>query len=199
MTIDLNIGLKYTTVERIATLTRSKGQLHFGSSPHLGGQSVDFDLFSMIAIQKEAFVDAVLRQIYELPLQSNQPIVSEITEDLIVRELLNTVPPQATPAGSQPMSFTGGRAEFLLQMLTIGHNIAIPGVPPVSNIPGIATPQPIVLLGERLRLSPPDTITQSVTVIGGRRYTVKNTEELLGIQWEGVGPSRALSAERKVF
>jgi len=199
MTSNLNEGLKYTTVERIATIVRSKGQLHFGSSPHLGGQSVDVELFSMIAIQKEAFVDAVLQQIYELPLQRIQPIVSEIVEDLIVRDLLNTTPPQSTPAGGQTMPFVGGRAEFLLQMLTVGHNIAIPGVMPVNSMPGVATAQPILLMGERLRLNPPDTITQNVTVIGSRRYTVQNAYELTGIEWEGIGPSRAIGAERSAF
>lgn len=189
---------KYTTLEQIQLLT--KGLFNLGMSQTLGGQSSDPDKVLLIIKQKESFVDAVLAQIYELPLQNDQPIVTEIVEDLVIRQLTGRIPAQSMP-GSGQTPFTAGNAEFLLQLLTVGHNIAIPGVPQMPSIPGASTPQPIVLLGERMRTNPPDTLTREVTMLGDRKFTVGKLYKDTGIDFEGgIKPSdRSMGGERPTF
>ena len=182
--------MKYTNVDRIQDLL--KGQLHFGQSPHIGGQTIDMELAKRTIQQVEALTDAILGMIYELPLLHEQPMVSEIVEDWIVRRLGSQVPMQGTDISQQPQ-YIAGRAEYLLMLLTAGHNIAIPGVPPVMSAPGAVTPQPIRLPGEILKAVPPDTITRNVTVVG------KSTSLERDRQWADFGPTgqgrRAMGAE----
>lgn len=197
----------YTNIGNIAR--KLKGRLHFGTSPHIGGQVVDPDLVAQILKQKEGYVNAILGQIYELQpkhgdatklgLQNDHPIVTEIVECLVIADLLSVhfqgmAPPgEGTDIGSAMVN-NRKQAEGLLMMLTAGHNINIYGMMPPQNAPGMVTPQPVVLPGETFKTRQPDTLTRNITAIGGRKYTIEN----LGIDWgDGIGQQRrALGAEQ---
>lgn len=136
--------------------------------------SIDKDLFYEIIEQKEYFLDLILNQIYQLPLINSHPILREIVEGLVISELIKVhYQGQSIPSLGADLSGinleTKTHSYNLIQMITAGHNIYVPGVPPVQNIPGVVVPQPIRLLGERPRVvGDEDTITRLYTFVGRR-------------------------------
>ncbi len=124
-------------------------------------------LVDIVIEQKENFVNLILQQIYELPLNNQQPIVTDIVESLVIAELLRIhFQGQGISQLGGDLAGTGSDLKLyaygLLQMLTAGMNIYIPGQPPVPEIPG-KPPQPIVLVNEvrRVNYQNLDTITNA--------------------------------------
>ena len=181
--------MKYTTVENIARRLRGRLNINVipGVSDSLGygtavaGNTVDSELISHLANEKEAYIDLILSQIYVTPLKlSNEitvNILRDISECLSISALMQVhfegVNPvlQASDAGQASMDLRR-HAEFLLQSITAGHNIWIPTTPMVDprNLEGQR--QPLRLPGEILlgQADLPDTIT--------RNYTVATKKEL---------------------
>jgi hypothetical protein len=135
---------------------------------------IDKDLFYEVIEEQEYLLDLILNQIYELPLSNRHPILKEIVEGLVISELIKIhFQGQSTPSIGADLSGinleTKTHAYNLIQMITAGHNIYIPGVPPVQNMPGVAIPQPLRLPGETPRtVGDEDTITRLYTYIGRR-------------------------------
>lgn len=124
-------------------------------------------LVDIVIEQKENIVNLILQQIYELPLSNQQPIVTDIVESLVIAELLRIhFQGQGISQLSGDLAGTGSDLKLyaygLLQMLTAGMNIYIPGQPPVPEIQG-KPPQPIVLVNEvrRINYQNLDTITNA--------------------------------------
>lgn len=169
------MSLKYTNVNAIALKLRGRLQINdsLGSPLYQSNPtslSVDPKLIELVAEQKEAFVDSVLVQIYQLPLLHEQPLVSNIVEALTIASLLKTSFQGQNFAGNSADASgfgpEGGNEGYqLLSALTAGHSIIIPGIPPVQEFYGVKPYQPLVLPGERLRINQPDTITKSYTYI----------------------------------
>jgi hypothetical protein len=177
--------LAYTTTEAIAR--RLTGRLNITdngfSQPfakNFGELACNEELIKQIAEQKEAFVNSILRRIYVFPLQlvekDTRAILAEITENLIVSDLIN-IYYQTTP-GSQLNTDVSGlgtnsanRASQLLAMYCVGHNISIPGVP--QQMPGMGA---ISLPGETLQIQRHDTLTRNEVQIGRRRRSAKLNE-----------------------
>lgn len=114
-------------------------------------------LVDIVIEQKENIVNLILQQIYELPLSNQQPIVTDIVESLVIAELLRIhFQGQGISQLSGDLAGTGSDLKLyaygLLQMLTAGMNIYIPGQPPVPEIQG-KPPQPIVLVNEVRRIN----------------------------------------------
>lgn len=208
--------LKYTTTEKIAR--RLRGRLNIEDSPAvstvigsrlgygdaIGGQLVDPQLLEQMGEQKEAYIDLILNQIYEVPLSLSHPItqniMSEITECLVVSAVM-----KVHFQGSLNMT-TGGdvqglgidldrQAYMLLGTLTVGHNIYLPvSMPPLpQTYPGTMPPQPLVLPGENLRtIDQPDTVHRVYTFITHRKLDVLNEVDWT---WYGDRQGRALGSE----
>lgn len=178
--------MKYTTEERIARKLR--GRLNIQNTPEVNtnlqvilgygqsvsGQTVDNALIDQLAEEREAYIDLILGQIYEMPLLLTDPttvaIMADISESLIISEILkvhfqgtNPIIPSADVSGAT--QDTRKHAEYLLTALTVGHNIYIPVSPPAqNNNPGLTQMQPLVLPGERIRIKQPDTVTRNMTI-----------------------------------
>lgn len=125
-------------------------------------------LVDIIIEQKENLVNLILQQIYELPLSNQHPIITDIVESLVIAELLRIhFQGQGISQLSGDLAGTGSDLKLyaygLLQMLTAGMNIYIPGQPPIPDIPGSNKPQPIVLVNEvrRINYQNLDTITNA--------------------------------------
>jgi hypothetical protein len=135
---------------------------------------IDKDLFYEVIEEKEYFLDLILNQIYQLPLSNKHPILKEIVEGLVISELIKIhFQGSSTPSIGADLSGinleTKTHAYNLIQMITAGHNIYVPGVPPVQNIPGVAIPQPLRLPGEHPRIvGDEDTVTRLYTFVGRR-------------------------------
>lgn len=178
--------MKYTTEEQIARKLRGRLniqnqpsvdtslQVILGYGQSVSGQTVDNALITQLADQREAYIDLILGQVYEMPLLLIDPvtvaIMADISESLIISELLKVhfqgtspIIPSADVSGAT--QDTRKHAEYLLTALTVGHNIYIP-VSPMgqNNDPGRTQMQPLVLPGEKLRVRPPDTITRNMTL-----------------------------------
>ncbi len=199
--------LIYTTIEAIARRLRGRLKIPTASlSPltppnSLGQQVVDADLIADIGSQVEQKISMILGQIYVMPLHNQHPIIAGIVERMVIADIMlthyqNSVSPEL---GGDP-GFGGimfHKAQEDLLLLTAGHNIALPGVPTPPQVPGVMTPQPIVLPGEVLQSQRPDTVTRNVTVVGKSNIHVDNARRLeWGIDWED---GRALGAEPLVW
>lgn len=184
--------MKYTTEERIARKLR--GRLNIQNTPEVNtnlqvilgygqsvsGQTVDNALIEQLAEEREAYIDLILGQIYELPLKLENSItiaiMADISESLIISELLKVhfqgtspIIPSADVSGAT--QDTRKHAEYLLTALTAGHNLYIPVSPPAqNNNPGLTQMQPLVLPGEKIKIRQPDTVTRNMTI-----RQVKNT------------------------
>ena len=177
--------LTYTTTEAIAR--RLTGRLNITdngfSQPwakNFGELACNEDLIRQIARQKEAFVNSIFRKIYVFPLQlieeDTKAILAEITENLIVSDLVNIH--YQTSAGSQLNSDVSGlgtnsanRASQLLSMYCVGHGISLPGVP--QQMLGM---EAIYLPGETLQIQRNDTLTRNEVRVVSRRRTEKLNE-----------------------
>lgn len=197
--------LKYADKNAIAKLLN--GRLKIGDQPiatlPMSGQIVDPELIEIAGDEEESFIDLVLGQIYELPLQLSSPIVRShlrnVADNLIIGRIME-VHFQGSQIANLGQDATGlgptyrKRGLDLLQTLVIGHNVFIPGQAPTnSSVPG-AVPQPVVLTGEKLLTKQPDTITRSYTFIGKR----DTTADSMGINFCGNRPghcSRASGSE----
>lgn len=180
----------YCSLDRIAK--RLRGRLNINPAEQylpppyqqsVTGQTVDPDLALEVVEQKEEFVSLILGQLYEMPLTGQHPVIEEIVESLVISELIRIhFMGQGYANNSSDLSGTGidtkQHAYNLIGMLTAGHNIYIPGVPPAQNIPGIAIPQPVRLPGEVPRKygNANDTITKQFTYMERRPKPTKGTD-----------------------
>lgn len=75
-------------------------------------------------------------------------------------------------------------AYALINSLTAGLNIQIPGQPPVQTIPGTIIPQPLKLPGEirRINYQNNDLITNSYTYIQKSTFFEENKDKNLSIK-----------------
>jgi hypothetical protein len=178
--------MKYTTEERLAR--RLRGRLNIANQPEVdtalqtilgygqavSGQTVDNALIEQLAEERDAYIDLILGQVYNMPLALTDPttvaIMADLSESLIISSLLQVhfvgtspIIPSADVSGATQE--TRKHAEYLLTALTVGHNIYIP-ISPMgqNNNPGLTQMQPLVLPGETLRMRPPDTITRNLTI-----------------------------------
>lgn len=138
-------------------------------------KEVDDELVDEIIEEKENFLNLILFQLYEMPLNNQHPILKDIIESLVLSELI-----RIHFSGSGMTQLAGDisgsgvdtkqHAYAMLQMLTLGANIWIPGQPPAQQIPGATQPQPIRLPGEitRQNYQDRDLITNQATYINRR-------------------------------
>jgi len=159
---------RFTTYDRI--MRKLKGRLHLGTSPHVGGTVVTEEEIDDIALEQEGYMEAILGMLYQTPLVGIDPLIGRISTNLIASELLS-LNFQGTGYASESTDLSNlmvnyrKDAESILMLLTAGHNIVIPGMPPPPQGYGV-TPQPVVLKGETQLTEMPDTITRNVTVMG---------------------------------
>jgi hypothetical protein len=163
---------------KVSISRRLRGRLNiqideYTSSPYeqsVPSQSVEDSLVDQVIQQTEEFIDLILNQIYELPLNNKHTIITNICESLVISELLRIhfqgqgiaqLAGDLSGAGSDTKQYAYG----LLQMITAGHNIHIPGMPPIQAISGMTQPQPIKLIGEVPKQIYDDTITRQFTYI----------------------------------
>ncbi len=147
----------------------------------LPSQVVDNELLDSIIEQTEEFLNLILEQIYELPLNNSHTIIRNIVESLVCSELLRVhFQGQGISQLAGDLSGTGTDtkqyAYGLLQMLTAGMNIHIPGMPPIQGVSGMVQPQPIFLKGETRKLDQhvSDTISRVYTYIQSSNKTLAN-------------------------
>ncbi|GAA6622896.1 hypothetical protein [Scytonema sp. NUACC26] len=187
----------YCTKEGIAR--RLRGKLNVQTNPiaappysqTIPSIKVDDELTDQLIYEKEQFLNLILTQLYEMPLIYGHPILAEIVECLVVSELIKI---HYTGSG---MSQMGGdvsgagvdmrqHAYAMLQMLTHGINIMIPGQPPAQMIPGVTQPQPIFLPGETVRLNYQmnDLVTNSATYIERRNNSAaQSVKRVIDFGW----------------
>lgn len=83
------MALTYTTIAAVGR--RLKGRLGVQSLPGGYGPAVlDDELIDQVGEQVEARINARLRSLYKIPLQSSHPVLASITEKLIVCELMSS-------------------------------------------------------------------------------------------------------------
>lgn len=171
------VTLKYTDTDRLQRKLRGRLQLYETESTSiyptgLPNQKVDIDLVYDIAEDKEDFVDAVLEQLYVLPLKKHHPIVRNIIENLTISDVLK-VHFQGGASFSQDASNSIGelasQAYWYLTLLTANTGIVLPytaqqpaGMP--SSIPA----RRLLLDGETEAWQHPGTITVNNHMVIGR-------------------------------
>jgi hypothetical protein len=191
----------YTTVEAIAR--RLQGRLKVISTlsptttPNYNTQQVvDPLLIQDVLEQVENDLDLTLAQIYEMPLQNKHPLLAGIVEKLVTVEILQTYyqSTQSPEMGGDPGygRLLYQQAQQAIAKLTAGHNIMVFGVQPPAQMPGVVTPQPIVLPGERLALKPPDTLSTNVTVVTSTKWRKLSDGDRKdwGINWDNQDRAR---------
>ena len=181
--------MQYTTVDDIAR--RLRGRLNIsetvptdanitealGYGNVVAGNTVDNDLITQIAEEKEAYIDLILGQIYVMPLKLTSTvtfnILRDISESLTISSLIQihfegTNPILQASDISQASMDLRRHGEYLLQMLSAGHNIWIPTNPPLDQGTQQGQRQPLRLPGEVLLPMGglPDTITRNYSVSG---------------------------------
>lgn len=190
--------MKYTTLTRL----QKKLQFRLGidttpnlypSEPFPGitasvtQQNVDPELLEMIIEEKEAFLDALLRQMYKMPLKNSHVILSEIVEGLVIADVMRVyfqgIGMASIAADVSTMSVElKGQSYYLLGALTAGRNLYLPNSIPVpGNIPGMPAPTPLVLEGEEL-VTPTQLLKNVDTVIATRERS--RSFEDMGIDWD---------------
>ena len=184
--------MRYTNYEKLARKLR--GRLHLGEEviedseinspinalyaykPAASDTAVDLRLIDDIAEQQEDFIDLVLSQLYQVPLQLTssvtRSIIGSIAENFILAAILavsfqgTSTIIQASDASGSSMDFKR-EAEFKLMMLTAGENIWFPSsIQTPQTMQGVPTQQALVLPGE-IRLSQsqrPDLISRNYTM-----------------------------------
>lgn len=136
-------------------------------------QEVDDELVDQVIEQKENFINLILNQIYELPLVNKHPIITDIVESLVISELIRihyqgngyNTGNDVSGAGVDLRNY----AYSMIVALTAGHNIYIPGQPPVQAIPGQTLPQPLKLIGEEPKRDYDDTVTRQRTTVSSSK------------------------------
>lgn len=175
--------LRYTTTDAIARRLIGRLEVIESVSSHqpwggaIAGKKADPQTYEQVALQKEAEVNAILRQVYEFPLQlieeDTKHILSEIVEKLTVAELLDIYyQGSSIPApGSEVSGLASSdrlQAYQKLYMYVAGHGIQIPQIPAAASPQGMGMKelQPVFLPGEKPTAKVPDTLTRSYTLIG---------------------------------
>ncbi len=126
----------------------------------------------------EAKVEGILGQVYCLPFSNKQPIVISIVEEWTIAELLNS---RYFGAGlgntstdiSNLASNAQNEANNWLLLLTVGYNIAIPGVSPQQRDQFNRQARRIELPGETLNtnIDQQPVLVNNLTVIGKSEKT----------------------------
>ena len=190
--------MQYTTVEDIAR--RLRGRLNIsetlptdanitqalGYGNVVAGNTVDPELITQIADEKEAYIDLILSQIYVTPLRLTSTItfniLRDISESLTISSLIQvhfegTSPVLQASDASQASMDLRRHGEYLLQALSAGHNIWIPTAPPLDQSTPQGQRQPLRLPGEVLLPMGglPDTITRNYSVSGKRDFSQTDT------------------------
>lgn len=138
----------------------------------LPSQPVDDELLDQVIEEKEEFLNLILAQLYELPLNNKHSIIKEIVVCLVCSELMR-IHFQGSGIAQLSGDLGGAGTDWkyhaysLLSSLTAGLNISIPGQPPIQTIPGAFIPQPLKLPGEvrRIDYQKNDLITNSYVYI----------------------------------
>ncbi len=190
--------MKYTTVDDIAR--RLRGRLNIsetlptdanittalGYGNVVAGNTVDPELITQIAEQKESYIDLILSQIYVMPLQlSNEitiNIIKDISESLTISSIIQvhfegTSPVLQASDISQASMDLRRHGEYLLQAIAASHNIWIPTNPPAEQGTVQGQRQPLRLPGERLlgTESLPDTVTRNYSVSTKKNIPLEDT------------------------
>lgn len=197
---------RYTTINRIKLKLKFRlgvnedavSEPFPGITESITQQTVDPDLLLMVIEEKEAFLDSILRQVYELPLLNEHTILSEIVEGLVIADIMRVYFQGMGMANiaADVSAMSGdlkGHAYYLIGTLTSGRNLYLPNnIPVPGNLPGMPSPAPLMLPGERL--VPPSNIVKRVDVLIGNR-TRHNSSEHMDIDW-GIEEQTNLSARR---
>lgn len=167
---------KYTTIENISRkligrlnlINEDLSVLYPTDNPT---QSVDPILVETVVEEQENYLDLILGQIYNLPLQNKHPILTNIVDSLVIAELI-LVHFQGIQFGlGGDISGYGTsnitKAYNLLNALTAGYNIIIPMMMPVPpSFPGSIPQRRLELPGETLvERMPPSTLVNNRTVM----------------------------------
>lgn len=167
--------------DKVGISKKLRGRLNLKPSPlqnspyaqSVPSQEVDDELVDQVIEQKENFLNLILNQIYELPLVNKHPIITDIIESLVISELIRihyqgngyNTGNDVSGAGTDLRQY----AYSMIQALTAGHNIYIPGQPPVQAIPGQTLPQPLKLIGETNKRDYDDTLTRQRTSVSSSK------------------------------
>jgi hypothetical protein len=133
--------MKYTNIDNltIKLSTRLKLAADVLFPTNTPGIDINSELALLVIDEKENYLDLILQQICELPLQNSHPILSEIIEALVISEFL-MVYFQGSGGLSGDQSGMGvamkNQAMTLITMITAGHNILLPGIPQTPVVPG---------------------------------------------------------------
>lgn len=180
----------YTTYERIRLRLGTRLNVVESSTlPLLGGQtkagsiSIDPERVELIASDIESRINAILGQIYEIPLPSPcHSIIGSIVDKMICGELMNI------HYESNQMAAIGGDAGYgsvmlqqannELKQLILGHGIFIPGVMSSEEAGYMREAQPIslTLYGAILKIDRPDTLTKNRTTISKLNNRLNNKD-----------------------
>ena len=152
--------------------------------PKAGSITVDPEIVEMIVEEVETRnIDAILGQIYELPLpEACYPIIASIVEKYVCAELMNI------HFESTQMASVGGDAGYgsvmyqqannELKQLVLGKGIFIPGVMSAeeSNYMKEGHGISLTIYGAVPKSNIPDTITRNRTTIGPIASRVNNKD-----------------------
>jgi len=134
-------------------------------------QSVDPDLVESLVSEQEYYLDLVLGQIYNLPLANKHPILTTIIDSLVISELMLVHFLGVTAGLGADTSGYGlshqNKANTLLNQLTAGFNIVIPGMFPVPpSYPGVTAQRRLELPNEvLLTKAPPKILVNNITIM----------------------------------
>lgn len=133
--------LRYTIIDNIKERlsTRMFVDTGMGDLPSGLQQTVSVNLISISAAQIEEWMDAHLQLLYELPLQTQHPILNAVAEKLIMADILVSVYEGSVAIGGDNgyISNLKQSALDLFQSLFIGTGITIIGATATpQNSPG---------------------------------------------------------------
>ena len=178
--------MKYITFEKLALKLEGRLKIvEIQDSPMFPDQSlfqeVKPEVVELIAEEQESYMDLILGQIYQLPFQLEHPILSSISADLIIAQLLMVHFQGSGLANighdlSNLGKSTQADALDKLQMLTIGYQVYLPNQQLVTKYPGGQEYRRIVLEGEKLRDVVPSQIpvnNETIVIKTGLSYNAK--------------------------
>lgn len=191
----------YCTKLGIANKLRSRLNIlpnQYSQAPYqanLPSYAVDDNLMDQVIQQKEEFLNLILNQIYELPLLNSHYILTDIVESLVIAELIKIhfTGSQVPTLGSDLSGYGGNTQQYaygLIQMLTAGINIYLPGIPIAQPTGTGISPQPVILIGEKTRnyYQNRDLITNDYTYVNTNKAAKYKRNSLKDINFTNNEP-----------
>ena len=114
---------QYVSIDTISRKLKGRLKIDIADTEFFPVETIDEDLILEIIEEKESYINAILNDLYVLPLKNKQPIIKNLVENLVMVDLLQYSYVNNS-ASSQDLSNLSSvlsqRADEIIEKLTIG-------------------------------------------------------------------------------